>query len=1059
MRFGVLGATEVTGEPVGGLRLRGLLAMLLLEAGRTVGVTRLLDGLYGETPPTGAVNALQSQVSRLRGLLGESAEVRLTPSGYRLCADPGDVDAHRFAALAGDGQRALTGGDPRAAATTLREALRLWRGPALADVRALPFAEPQAVRLDAARLAATEHRIEADLLLVDPDTLVDELRELVLKHPLRERLRAQLMRALADSGRRVEALQVFHDGRAELSGALGTGPSRELEQVHQAILRGTPPTPGRNGTATRPDRHAEHEPRRQHGPVPAAGPQGPRARLTSFVGRDEEIERLAGMVRAGRLVTVTGPGGSGKTSLAAEAARDLDDVCFVELAPLGDGADLPLAVLTALGVRAPLPLPRAAPEGSAGLLARALADRGTLLVLDNCEHLVEAVAPFLDRLLGACPRVRVLATSREAIGVPGETLLPLAPLPLPDEDLPLAEAAGQPAVRLLADRAAAARPDFTVTAANLGAVLRICRALDGLPLAIELAAARLRVMTPEDLAARLDDRFRLLTSGSRVALPRHRTLHAVVAWSWDLLTPVERDLAARLSVFASGATAPSAERVCGATLDLLTALADKSLVRSDGGRFRMLETVRAFCAERLAESGEQEAVRRAHAEHFADLAAAAEPYLKGTEQLARLGELAAEHDELRAALRWAIDTGRAGVALRLAGSLWIYWVLRGLRHEAGSLSEEVLGLVGDTPPAGLEAEYAMCALQLATAGGTREDVRPTIIRAQELVDALPAPPDHPLLRMLRPYVAIVDADYRAMLPALLAAAEGESDPWARSFARLLLGYLRLGAGDVGDAEKDLRETVAGFRAAGDRWGAGQAMMQLAELAGWRGDHATALATTEAALELTAPLGADEDTAILLARQGAERARAGDLAGSRADLERAVRLTRTLPGTEAQAVATYELAEIARLEGDLPRARELYEQALAGCRELWLGSLETRGRVLTGLGRLEAACGATDLALACLTDAFDRLVKVLDLPGASAAVEALAEVALLGGDAERAAFLLGAAVALKGTEGHEGPDVARTAAGARRVLGAEAYERARGRGALLPRDRVGDVLRG
>ncbi|WP_207928920.1 BTAD domain-containing putative transcriptional regulator [Actinomadura sp. 6K520] len=577
MRFGVLGPVEVraggVAVPVGGPGVRALLAMLLLDAGRTVPAERLIDGMYGEEPPDGAANALQSRVSRLRRALGDADLVEGRPAGYRIVADPDAVDAHRFRRLAADGRRAMADDAFPRAAGLFDEALGLWRGPALADVRA-PFAAAQAARLEEERASVVEDRGEAALRGGDAGAVVPVLRGLVDAQPLRERARALLMRALHACGRQAEALAVFEEGRRILAEELGADPSPELAGAHVAILRGEA--------------------------------RGPRVRLpaplTSFVGRAEELRLVGGMLAAGRLVTLLGPGGAGKTRLAVEAARRAGgEVCFVDLAPV-DADEVPQALLGALGLRAAgmRPVP-GGPAGTEERLITALDGRPTLLVLDNCEHVVAAVAGLTHRLLVACPELRVLATSREALGITGEALRPVPPLEPPPEGAPDGEAAAYPAVRLFLDRAAAVRPGFVLEG---DAVARICRALDGLPLAIELAAARLRSLPVEQVAARLDDRFRLLSRGDRTAAPRHRTLRAVVEWSWGLLDAEEQILARRLTVFTGGFTLEAATGVCdlGDTDELVAGLADKSLLQADGSRYRMLDTVRAFCAERLGKA-------------------------------------------------------------------------------------------------------------------------------------------------------------------------------------------------------------------------------------------------------------------------------------------------------------------------------------------------------------------------------------------------------------------------------------------------------------------------
>jgi DNA-binding SARP family transcriptional activator len=573
MWFRVLGPLEVrsgagTVIPVEGHRPRALMVMLLLEAGRVVPTARLIDGQYGDDPPARAANALQAHVSRLRRRL-PAGLIETHPTGYRLAVDPGDVDAHRFERLAAEGRRLLSEGRPSAAAGPLREALALWQGPALGD---LPFARAEAARLEELRLSAAENLVEAELTLPGADP-VPELRRLVAAHPLRERLHGQLMRALHARGRQAEALAVYEEVRRLLAGELGADPSPELSEIHLTVLRGgaparpepsgvpgpggrlephgSPGQGGRLGPGGAPGQGGRLGPGGSAGRAPgqggrrepggSAGPGrrlGVAAQVSSFVGREAELARLHGL-RDARLVTITGPGGTGKTRLAVEAAgRVPGDVLFADLAGVEAGDEVAWAVLGVLGSR----------DGgfaSAGTpaerLVAALGERRLTLVLDNCEHVISAVAGLARRLLGECPRLRVLATSREPLGITGETLVPLGPLAVPPPGCPPEKALAYPAVRLFADRAAAVRPGFEVGAAEAETVGRICAGLDGLPLAIELAAARLRSFTVPEIAGRLAEhgRFRLLSRGDRTAAARHRTLRAVVAWSWDLLTPQE----------------------------------------------------------------------------------------------------------------------------------------------------------------------------------------------------------------------------------------------------------------------------------------------------------------------------------------------------------------------------------------------------------------------------------------------------------------------------------------------------------------------------------------
>ncbi|MFC6930005.1 BTAD domain-containing putative transcriptional regulator [Actinomadura yumaensis] len=658
MRIGILGPLEVAPDgpsgaadggrvEIGGARLRALLTLLALEPGRLVSAERIIGDLWEDRAPAAAPNALQSLVSRLRAAIGRE-RVESRAGAYRLDVPASAIDAHDFEARV---VRARRTADPAARSAELREALALWRGPALADAAGLPFAEGPAARLEGLRRGAVEERVDADLALGRHAELIPELQALAAADPLREPVRGRLIRALYGAGRQADALAEYDAVRAELAEALGVDPSRDLEELRLAVLRQDPcllpprpapspavaAVPAPSGAAARSTGSGASAADGLSGaPEPgaaasAAGPRGNlRARLTSFIGRDDDLRAVGELLGNGRLVTLTGPGGAGKTRLSQEAAGRRgetapDGAWFVELAPVLDPAELPPTLLTVLGlnetalVAAPLGrLPAAEPADPLERLVSALAGRRLLLVLDNCEHLLDAAARVADRVLAACPGVRILATSREPLGITGESLWPVEPLALPPPAASAAEAARYPAVRLFADRAAAVSPGFEVTDANVAWVVQICRALDGMPLAIELAAARLRAMTPGQVADRLEDRFRLLNAGSRTALPRHQTLRAVVEWSWDLLDGAERALWRRLAVFVGGATTEAAEEVCAGpeldrsdVMDVLTALVDKSLVVVREGRTASRGSRATRCWRRSARTAWNGSPRRA----------------------------------------------------------------------------------------------------------------------------------------------------------------------------------------------------------------------------------------------------------------------------------------------------------------------------------------------------------------------------------------------------------------------------------------------------------------
>ncbi|MFI7151256.1 BTAD domain-containing putative transcriptional regulator [Nonomuraea sp. NPDC050022] len=1051
MQFGILGSLEVrtaAGEAVavGGPRPRALLALLLLDAGRLVSMERLIDGQYGDDPPAGAANAIQAHVSRLRRNL-PAGLVEFHGAGYRLAVETEDIDAHRFERLARDGRRLLAAGQHEPAARVLKEALALWRGPALADVADAPFAPPQVARLEEARLAAREDLAEAELALPG-GTSVAELRELVAAHPLRERPRGQLMRALHASGQQAAALAVYDEVRRLLADELGADPAPELAALHLAILRG--------------EERREQAPRRRV-PVP----------LNRLVGREEELARIAALGDA-RLITIVGPGGMGKTRLAVEAVHRAGpggevahrtgpgqevihragpgrEVGFVDLSSVDDGLQVAPAVLGALGLReAGLQVPALDRPDPVDRLVAALADQPSLLVLDNCEHVVAAAAELVRRLLDACPGVAIMATSREPLGLTGEMLVPLAPLAVPPPDTDPAEALSYPAVRLFAERAAAVRPGFTTGPEVMAVCAGICATLDGLPLAIELAAARLRTFTPAEIADRLNEhgRFKLLSRGDRTAAARHRTLHAVVEWSWSLLTPQEQEVARRFSVFAGGASVEAAESVCGDG-DVLADLVDKSLIEADGGRYRMLDTIRLFCAERLAEAGEQRRTRDAHAAWFLDLARRADPWLRRAEQLDWLARLSAEYDNLRAALRHTVEDDPE-TASRLVAALSVYSWLSGRREQIASSAMRLLHLMGGEPVAGLEEEYVMCVLQAVPEVSPEWWAR----AVDTMMTTLDGELRHPFLAVLWGMTAgpadTVTTRHRGRLLG--------SDPWSRAVSMLGEGLIHLHGGQVAEGERRLEETLTRFRAVGERWGMAQSFEWLAMIASRRGDWAAARRLWNQAVDLNGQLGAADELVDVLCRRAAGLMREGDLDAARADLERATELARRTGMSRGLPLLNMAWGDLARFSGRYDEARARYTAVLDAA---VTGSYATEGMrpfACTALGRLAAAEGD-------LTEARRRHGEALELArtvvptDAAEIAEGHAGLALLDGAAERAAYLLGVGVALRGTTVAGDRDVAMVAAAATERLGADVFAAHFATGAALSADEALSALVG
>ncbi|WP_420000463.1 ATP-binding protein [Streptomyces boninensis] len=1029
VRYRILGATEARdpdGAPVAlGPRLRALLAALALRAdGRhPVSVDMLIGEIWPEgDDPADAPAALQALVGRLRRAIGRDA-VESSPGGYRLVADPDDIDLHRFERLAAEGAQALDRGDAARAAGLLREALALWRGEAVAD---LPDREGLAARPDATRQAAVHGRIDADLALGRGPGLVPELREAVAEQPLDERFHAQLIRALRAAGRPADALAAYEEARRTLAARLGADPGPELRRLHGELLAGEA---GESG-AEEPARPA---------PAPATG--NLRTRLTSFVGREADLAALRADLAAHRLVTLTGPGGSGKTRLSEEAAAAMgaedgagyaDGVWLAELAPLDQAAAVPGAVLSALGRRETTVLATGL-EARAGLrddaapddLARLVeycAHRKLLLVLDNCEHVIDAAATLAEALLARCPDVTVLATSREPLGVPGESVRPVEPL--------------RPAYahRLFAERAAAVRPGFDPHA-DPEAIAEICRRLDGLPLAIELAAARLRLLTPREIADRLDDRFRLLTSGSRTVLPRQQTLRAVVDWSWDLLEEAERGVLADAGVFAGGWTLEAAEAVCGSgsvedeqTLDLLAALVDKSLVVADvtaagGTRYRLLETIHEYADERAAEDPARRAATRArHTAHYRAFAQDAEPRLRGPEQLEWFTLMEAEADNFRAVLQRSLDADDEGTLVALIASLGWFWWLRDYREEGVQWITQVtdrweLPDDDDDPRFWDRLEPRMLAFYLraervSAAELRRPEVTALARRCREAY-ARPGPRGARFPGVLWPFTGYYTDGPPVVLQHMDAAVDNcrtYGDDWA--LAALLMYRLHILIDTPGGmpralAEQDELDVAA--RRAGDRWILAQLAGARGELATNSGRYADALAAYEEALALCQELGARTELPFLRVRLAEVIYRTGDLDAAERLIGEAREEAARYSVPDA-AVVSGAMQALIELERGLPdRARTLVEtarqDALLGTPppflEVTLDSITARiaameGDPGTGLRGQTAALRSayeqhcTEWLQAVLADAAVPMLVALGEHAAAARVSAAAE---------------------------------------------------------------------
>jgi predicted ATPase/DNA-binding SARP family transcriptional activator/tetratricopeptide (TPR) repeat protein len=1035
VQVAILGPLEVydaDGNPieVTGARLRTLLMRLALDAGRPVPPGALVDAVWGDRPPADEANALQTLVSRLRRALGNAATVGQSPAGYRLGVEPDDVDAHRFERLWLDGSAALRDGAPAHASELLHAALALWRGPIEAD--AGDAVRAAAVRLDELRVAAVVDRVTADVALGNGASAVPELEALTALLPLDERVAAAHVTALAHAGRQADALRAYERIRARLADELGVDPSTELQGAHLAVLRGEV------------DRIAADD---------AVPRTNLKAQLTSFVGRDEEIARVGKALQENRLVTLVGPGGAGKTRLACEAGAKLltrDGVWLAELAPISDGADIAQTVLGALGLREKHLLDRRSSRVALDAEARlvdVLSDKAPVLVLDNCEHVIDASARLAEHLLGQCPDLRVLATSREPLGIIGEVVLAVPPLGQPVADAPSAIALEYPAVRLFADRAAAAQPDFSVDDTTVATVIDIVRRLDGLPLAIELAAARLRTLPLAEIAARLSDRFRLLTGGSRTALPRHRTLRAVVEWSWDLLGAAERLLVERLAVFPAGVTVDSAiavgadEQVPAADVpDLLVALVDKSLLHrvGDGVRLRMLETIREYGVERLGERGELEAVRRRHADHFALLLTTAEPYLTSGNQLPWFDLLTDERENIVAALRFRCDTGDADGALTVAIGLGGFAMMLGNHGDISAWMREALAVPGGTDDDLRWIARAMFAMNAVAGGSDSGEVDGGLAELREVATSLRrvSVEGHPMLGILRPAVAFFAGD-EALSAQMIEESLGSDDPWLSAAARMFRANIAENAGDIESMRADIDDAIGEFRRLGERWGLANTLRGQGLIHTLDGELEQAEAAYAEAFDLMSQLRSHEDEAFLLVRLADIALRRGDTDRARALIHDAAE-TAEQTGSTIEAVFTMSMiAEIERQAGDLETARSLHRQAMTRVNALPTGHAaqqHARTIVLVLSARLAFGDGEREQALVLACDAYQAAVATHDLPITAMVGVVIADMAAQNGSAEAAAGILGAAARLRGADDLTSADISRQIAELRAVLG-------------------------
>ena len=718
-------------------------------------------------------------------------------------------------------------------------------------------------------------------------------------------------------------------------------------------------------------------------PLPAL----PRSNLpvlsSRFIGRETELAELKRLLSEARLVTLIGPGGVGKTRLSLQLAHGIlpdfgDGIWLVELAGLTDADLVPHTIAIALGVRESADRPLTA------TLIDYLRDKTALLILDNCEHVIEACARITTALLQACPNLRILASSRELLGTTDEVAFAVPTLGVPDTShLPqLADLTQIEAVRLFVERARSAQPKFAVSEHNAAAIAQICQRLDGIPLAIELAAARVKVLSAEQIAARLDDSFRLLTGGSRTALPRQQTLRALIDWSYGLLAPAERTLFGRLAVFAGGWSLEAAEAVGAGgeidafdVLDLLMRLVDKSLVIKEEAlgeaRYRMLNTVGQYALEKLREADEESATRQRHLDYFVNLAETAKPRLLAADQISSLNRLEVDHDNLRSALEWTIAS-RSQTALRLAGALGRFWDIRSYFAEGRRLLNQALALRDGAPP-------LWQALALRWAG----------------------------------FLAARQGDYeyaKVLLNDSLALSRRHDDAAGVARALNFLGYTAFSQGKFDWAEELLQEALAINRSLNDESGLASTLNHLGSVAWLRGDAATARRDFEDSLTMRRKISDEIGVSKALYSLGGVAEAQGDYAAARRYLEESLTLTRMLGDRKLVAYTLAGLGEIAVEQGDLTAAQDYHAQALAAAREL--ADKVGIAYALEGLGSDACALSDCEAARRYYAESLGIRSDIGDKDGLAACLQGFARAAVLQHQPHLALRLFAATAALR-----------------------------------------------
>lgn len=919
VRFLILGPLEVTrsGQPVTitSGRQRAVLAALLVAKGDAVTSDRLIESVWGDDLPANPANTLQHAIAQLRKALepdrgrGDEPTVLLSQGGgYRIDWNDQEVDAAIFEDGMTSGARLLGEGQPAEAEQTVIEALGLWRGQALADFAVDDFADAERDRLDELRVAARELLVDVRLeSSTNNATVISDLESLVIEFPYREGLWARLMTVLYREGRQAEALRVYRRAADTLGEDLGLEPSHELRELEQRIL-----VQDASLTATPSTRSPKPVPTATPTQVPTPTPTPAHnlpASTTSFIGRERDLAELLDQLESSRLVTLLGPGGSGKTRLALEAARQALPR-FADGVRLARLDDLRQTSLLVPSIGAVLGMPETPERTVEDTLCAFIGDKHLLLVVDNCEQVIAGVARLAELLLARCPNLVLLATSQEALRLTGEQRHPVGPLALPgQQSSPFARLDSSPAVELFLDRAGSIDPDFDPSTDAMNAIANIVVALDGLPLAIELAAARIDSMSAVEIARRLADRFSVLTDGPRDAPERQRALRHTVEWSVGLLTEAERRFLADLSIFVGGCDVQAVASVAGhdehAAMSLIQALRRRSLLTHETdsrgrSRYRLLESLRQYGLELLGTEGDHDVVARRHTDFFADRAFDLDLQLMGPDQTDAFASFVVDEDNFRAAMARGLDeeTFAAPLAvagLRIAARMGRFWDWRGTLAEAltwlSGFDERVIAqsLPHSTPDLGFMISWRS---YFTSEVGDIEQSRAMTARARHIAEEQG---DRYSLAVILSGVALlarVGGDGPAALDAddqLRAIGIELSDQWLIAWADDHDTLVLLDLGRHDEAAAAAERSRAGFESVGDRRACGWAVTGAAQVAHARGDHPKAIELARSAAKRSIEAG-DGRNAAWAYEIAAESARAaGDdqsaesLAGEAASL--------------------------------------------------------------------------------------------------------------------------------------------------------------------------------